>query len=219
SGFHSEYRDKTIRYRPDVCDGQQIVIREFYDHAIKSDFLLGRIGKRSFPRLWFPRDLIAAAPWVVQELRAERLKIVSVNGRRVQKFVHDKQKHGPNDALDLGKNQYVIFQEIKEDLKQLRGGRPAASRQPEAELDLETAEPPLSADTVNTVTPSVTIELFGGDAGPLLDRIKQIDPSARLRLGKNNQAHLHAEKPLRIAFELWKAGTIKQVILPDKSGN
>jgi len=206
SGFHSEYRDKTIRYRPDVCDGQQIVIREFYDHAIKSDFLLGRIGKRSFPRLWFPRDLITAAPWVVQELRAERLKIVSVNGRRVQKFVHDKQKHGPNDALDLGKNQYVIFQEIKEDLKQLRGGRPPVSRQPEEQTEEETAsEPPAS---------SVKIELHGGDASHLLDRMKQLDPAARLRLGKNNHGEIHAGKPLPLAFDLWKSGLIKQVILP-----
>ena len=139
----------------------------------------------------------------------------------MQKFVHDKQKHGPNDALDLGKNQYVIFQEIKEDLKQLRGGRPAPSSPlPDVPLDEpEPSLPPLSPVENSAPLPSVQIELFGGDTGPLLDRIKQLDPTARLRLGKNNHAQLHAEKPLRSAFELWKSGLIKQVILPGKAND
>ena len=116
SGYHSEFRDKTVRRRDDVCDGRPITIREFYDHAIKSDFLLGKIGKRSEPRLWFPRDLATYCPDELQELRAERLNKVQVSGRTVQKWIHEKQKHGPNEAVDLGKQQYVIFQEIKEAL-------------------------------------------------------------------------------------------------------
>ena len=119
SGFHSEFRDKTVRKRPDTCDGRDIVIREFYDHAIKSDFLLGKIGKRTEPRLWFPREMPTYCPDEFTELRAERLNKVTVNGRTVQKWQHDKQKHGPNEAVDLGKQQYVIFQEIKESLKGL----------------------------------------------------------------------------------------------------
>jgi hypothetical protein len=120
SGFHNEFKDKTIRHRADVCDGQEIWIREYYDHAIKSDFLLGKVGRRSDPRLWLPRDLARVHPWVLSELRAERLVVQMVNGRPKSKWVHDKQKHGPNDATDLGKCQYVIYQEIKEDLKQMK---------------------------------------------------------------------------------------------------
>lgn len=122
SGFHSEFRDKTVRKRLDSCDQRDIVIREFYDHAIKSDFLLGKVGRRSEPRQWFPRNLPHVAPWVLQELRAERLNKVVTNGRTKQVWQHNKQKHGPNDCIDTGKQQYVILQEIKESLRSLADG-------------------------------------------------------------------------------------------------
>lgn len=218
SGFHSEFKDKTIRHKPDVCDQQQVVIREFYDHAIKSDFLLGKIGKRSFPRLWFPRDLVTAAPWVLQELRAERLKVVSINGRRVQKFVHDKQKHGPNDALDLGKNQYVIYQEIKEDLKKLQKNTEAAADEVELRNRIQEV----------TGLSSVLIELH--DAAEvrveqLCAQLGEIEISAHLErnrgggfeIDKNNCVKLVAAKPLAVAFTAWKAGQIKRIIMPSTS--
>ena len=117
SGFHSEFKGKNLRYYADTCDGVEIWIREFYDHAVKNDFYMGKIGKRSEPRLWFPRNVPPAA---YAELRAERFTAVNINGRPVQKWTHDKQKHGPNDFGDCGKVQYgVILPEIKEDLKKL----------------------------------------------------------------------------------------------------
>lgn len=219
SGFHSEYKDRTIRYRKDYCDGQEIVIREFYDHAIKSDFLLGKIGKRTYPRLWFPRDMATAAPWVLQELRAERLKVISINGRRVQKFVHDKQKHGPNDALDLGKNQYVIYQEIKEDLKKLRKTKPSVEPD-EAELRRRVQQ-------ING-TSGVAVEVHFTDElhlEKLSAELFNIDESAHLErnrgggfvIDKNNCVRIIALQPLKVAFEAWRNEQIKRIILPSSS--
>lgn len=227
SGFHSEFRDKTIRHRKDYCDGQEIVIREFYDHAIKSDFMLGKIGRRTDPRLWFPRDLATVAPWVIQELRAERLQVVNVNGRRVQKWTHDKQKHGPNDALDLGKNQYVILQEIKEDLKGLGPVRPTApplETHPEA-LPMETLPDPKRPRN------SLAIGVASADREALLSleaALMKIDPDARLRRTLDGRAALNEEKtltwleaakPALVALAAIRAGLIQRVILPDKSRN
>lgn len=218
SGFHSEYKDKTIRYKADKCDGQEIVIREFYDHAIKSDFLLGKIGKRSYPRLWFPRDLVTASPWVLQELRAERLKVVSINGRRVQKFVHDKQKHGPNDALDLGKNQYVIFQEIREDLKKLRKGAPpthdeAVMRDLVREATGYATVSIEVHDTAEINLEKLSAELYNHDETAHLER----DRGGGFVIDKNNCVKLVARQPLQVAFAAWKAGQIKRVIMPSTS--
>lgn len=222
SGFHSEFRDKTIRYRPDVCDGKQIVIREFYDHAIKSDFMLNKIGKRTDPRLWFPRNLITVAPWVIQELRAERLQVVSVNGRRVQKWTHDKQKHGPNDALDLGKNQYVILQEIKEDLKRLGGGEavPAAPDEPELRGLIReiTGFSTVSIevhDTAEINLEKLCAELYNHDESAHLER----DRGGGFVIDKNNCVKLVATQPLKVAFAAWKEGQIKRVILPSRSAH
>lgn len=222
SGFHSEFRDKTIRYRPDVCDGKQIVIREFYDHAIKSDFMLNKIGKRTDPRLWFPRNLITVAPWVIQELRAERLQVVSVNGRRVQKWTHDKQKHGPNDALDLGKNQYVILQEIKEDLKKLGGGEavPAAPDEPELRGLIReiTGFSTVSIevhDTAEINLEKLCAELYNHDESAHLER----DRGGGFVIDKNNCVRLVATQPLKVAFAAWKEGQIKRVILPSTSAH
>lgn len=227
SGFHSEFRDKTIRYRPDVCDGQQIVIREFYDHAIKSDFMLGKIGKRTDPRLWFPRDLVAVAPWVIQELRAERLQVVNVNGRRVQKWTHDKQKHGPNDALDLGKNQYVILQEIKEDLKKLGGGEPT----PPIHADLpkhERAPDALKERPLTLGNRCVALKVKDTSTAALdaiEDALVALDSEARLRRDDHGRAEitgkntvwLHAAKPLLLGFAVWRSGMVEGVIPPNKT--
>jgi hypothetical protein len=117
SGFHSEFKGKTLFYRRDTVDGQEIFIREFYDHAVKNDFYLGKLTKRSDPRQWFPRNL---PPSFIAELRAERLVSQIINGRMVSKWIHEKQKFGPNDMGDCGKQQWgIIFPEIKEALKVL----------------------------------------------------------------------------------------------------
>lgn len=215
SGFHSEFRDKTIRYRPDVCDGQQIVIREFYDHAIKSDFMLGKIGKRTDPRLWFPRDLVTVAPWVIQELRAERLQVVTVNGRRVQKWTHDKQKHGPNDALDLGKNQYVIFQEIKEDLKKLGGGNAGPIPVPDAPNDA--SKWPRVAlkvkDSAIEALNQLEVALIGLEKEASLYR----DEVGKPVIEENGTVWLHAPRPLVVGFLARRAGLVDDVIIPEKT--
>lgn len=115
-GWKSDFHGKTINYKTDYCDQRTIVVREFFDHRIKVDFYLGKISKRSSPRLWIPNDLPTG---VIAEWRAERLVSVTINGRPVQKFEHDKHAHGPNDYGDCGKAQYVIYQEIKEELPHL----------------------------------------------------------------------------------------------------
>lgn len=115
-GWNSNFRTKTISFRSDFCDQRTIIVRDFFDHSIKSDFYLGKIGRRSDPRMWLPRDV---PPKVLGELRAEHLITVEINGRPTQKWIHDETKYGPNDFGDAGKQQYIIYQEIAEDLASL----------------------------------------------------------------------------------------------------
>lgn len=116
SGWTSEFDGKTIQYKLDYCDQRSLYVRKFIDHRIKSDFYLGKVSKRSDPRLWFPTNL---TPEFCAELRAERLIVKIINGRPVQQWIHEKAKHGPNDFGDVMKQQYVIYQEIKEELVNL----------------------------------------------------------------------------------------------------
>jgi hypothetical protein len=116
SGWNSNFQGKTINYRLDYCDQRPIYVREFLDHRIKSDLYLGKIAKRSEPRLWLPRNV---TPEFCAELRAERLVLQMVNGRPVQKWIHDKGKNGANDWGDALKQHYVIYQEISADLSVL----------------------------------------------------------------------------------------------------
>lgn len=115
-GWKSDHHGKTITFKTDYCDGRQIIVREFFDHSIKSDFYLGKIGRRESPRFWLPRNV---GPDFCAELRAERLTTVIENGRPKQKWIHDKNKHGPNDYGDICKGQYVIHQEVREFLADL----------------------------------------------------------------------------------------------------
>lgn len=112
-GWKSDFKGKTINFKIDYCDARQIVVREFFDHRIKSDFYLGKIGRREAPRFWLPTNVPNE---FCAELRAERLVTVIINGRPAQKWDHNKSKHGPNDFGDCCKGQYVIHQEIREEL-------------------------------------------------------------------------------------------------------
>lgn len=112
-GWQSDFHGKTVNFRRDYCDGRQVWVRDFIDHHIKSDFYLGKIGRRSDPRLWLPRNI---GDDFCAELRSERLVVKMVNGRPRQQWVHELHKYGPNDFGDACKMQYVILQEIKEDL-------------------------------------------------------------------------------------------------------
>jgi len=116
SGWTSEFEGRTMHYKLDYCDQRPIYVRKFIDHRLKLDVYIGKIAKRSEPRLWLPRNV---TPEFCAELRAERLTVQIVNGRPVQRWVHDKSKYGPNDYGDMLKQQYVIYQEIAEDLATL----------------------------------------------------------------------------------------------------
>lgn len=116
AGFDSNFRGRSIYERTDFCDGLPLVVRVYYDHSIKCDFYLGKIGRRSDPRLWLPRNV---PDEVLKEWRAERFVKAIVNGRTVYKFEHERNKDGPNDLGDCGKLQYVMFQEMKEELAAL----------------------------------------------------------------------------------------------------
>lgn len=115
-GWKSDFHGKTINFKIDYCDQRQIIVREFFDHRIKSDLYLGKIGRRDDPRFWLPTNITSE---FCAELRAEKLITVIQNGRPVQKWMHDKGKHGPNDFGDCVKAQYVIYQEISETLSSL----------------------------------------------------------------------------------------------------
>lgn len=116
SGWTSEFEGKTLYYKLDFCDQRPIYVRKFIDHRIKNDFYIGKVSKRSDPRLWLPKNI---TPEFCNELRAERLIPKIINGRPVQLWIHDKSKYGPNDYGDMMKQQYVIYQEMAEDLATL----------------------------------------------------------------------------------------------------
>jgi len=117
SGWTSEFEGRsTLHYKIDYCDQRPIYVRKFIDHRIKNDFYIGKVAKRSDPRLWLPRNI---SPEFCAELRAERLIAQIINGRPVQRWIHDKSKHGPNDFGDVMKQQCVIYQEIAEELATL----------------------------------------------------------------------------------------------------
>lgn len=113
SGWTSEFEGKTVHFKLDICDQRPIYVRKFIDHRIKSDFYIGKVQKRSDPRWWLPTNV---SPEFCAELRAERLVSQTINGRPVQRWIHDKAKHGPNDWGDMMKQQGVIYQEIAEEL-------------------------------------------------------------------------------------------------------
>ncbi|GAA5139344.1 hypothetical protein GCM10023213_19860 [Prosthecobacter algae] len=109
-GKHEDYRGKLTRLMTDYIDGQEIIVRYYYDHGIKNEFYLGRIQKRTEPRLWLPTDYpdTLEAEWTAE-----------VFDKSKNHWEHDKAKKGPNDWGDTGKMQYVMLQEMREDLKNL----------------------------------------------------------------------------------------------------
>lgn len=108
-GFNSEFRGRNLRlvenagYTP---EGYPVNVYAYYDHGIKCDFYLGKIGRRSEPRLWLPNPVPKS---IVTEWTSEKLVLAEVAGRKQQKFVHDKTL-GANDLGDCGKKQYAYKQ-------------------------------------------------------------------------------------------------------------
>lgn len=107
AGHSNEFFGKNVRETQDYPEeGGIITVYRFHDHALKSDFYLGRIGRRDAPRLWLPDPVPAA---IVTEWTSEKLVAERVSGRTVQKWKHDTQK-GPNDFGDCGKMQELAWQ-------------------------------------------------------------------------------------------------------------
>lgn len=98
SGETEEHAGKLLMLKKDYLDGQEIMVRVFYDHGIKNQFYLGQLQKRDAPRLWLPVDLPGA---IAAEWTAE------VYDKTEKKWKHEKTKRGPNDYGDCGKMQYV----------------------------------------------------------------------------------------------------------------
>ncbi len=106
-GYNSEYKGRSVRLMEKVDfteSGQAIDRWHFHDHAIKMDLLIGKIHRRDHPRLWMPTPV--PGPFLT-ELTSEKLTNVRVGDRKVQKFVH-MESQGPNDYLDIFKQQYVF---------------------------------------------------------------------------------------------------------------
>lgn len=98
AGESEGFGGKMLMVKEDYLNSQKIMVRVFYDHAIKNQFYLGQIQKRSAPRLWLPIDVPNA---ILSEWTAE------VYDKTEKKWIHEKTKRGPNDYGDTGKLQYV----------------------------------------------------------------------------------------------------------------
>lgn len=109
-GEHEEYKGKNMRLMKDSIDGYDLYVRYYYDHGVKCTFYHSKIQRREAPRLWLPADI---PPALKSEWTAE------VFDEDEDKWVHEKTKRGPNDWGDTGKMQYVMFMEMREDLKYL----------------------------------------------------------------------------------------------------
>lgn len=94
-----------IRARKDNVDGREFLIYDFYDHAITSDFLLGKVGRRREPRLWLPDPVPER---VRAEWTATKLVTIKSGHRQIQQWVNDRRKDGPNDLMDCAKQQLLV---------------------------------------------------------------------------------------------------------------
>lgn len=94
-----------IRARRDNVDGADFLIYDFYDHAVTSDFLLGKVGRRREPRLWLPDPVPEriAAEWA-----STKLVTIKAGHRHIQQWVNERRKDGPNDLMDCGKQQLLV---------------------------------------------------------------------------------------------------------------
>jgi len=109
SGYHSEFRGKNLRETFDYTEeGLPMIVYDFHDFSIKSDFYLGKIERREEPRLWLPDPI---PPQIYTEWTSEKLRIVTTRtGGKKQEWVHDENNDPPNDYGDCGKYQYVFWQ-------------------------------------------------------------------------------------------------------------
>lgn len=105
--YHSEYKGKSIYLREKVDfteSGVPVDVWNYYDHAVKMDFYIGKVHRRDQPRLWMPDPV---PPPFLTELTSEKLTMTTEGGRKKQKFVH-VESMGPNDYGDCFKMQYVF---------------------------------------------------------------------------------------------------------------
>jgi hypothetical protein len=108
SGMNSELRGKSYREVSDWVEGGRIIIYEFHNHTIESDFYLGTIQKRQHPRFWLPSPVPAD---ITQELTSTKLISYQSGGRTLQRWERDK-KLGPNDYGDICKIQMGVIRPL-----------------------------------------------------------------------------------------------------------
>ena len=93
------FRGKHIKTREDFIDGRVVIIYDYFNHAIESDFYLNKVKDMSEPRLWLPNDM--GDEWG-RELKSAKLIVKN------KKEVWDKNSEVPNDWGDTCKMQYVV---------------------------------------------------------------------------------------------------------------
>lgn len=133
-GESERFKGRTIRYVKDYCDGQEIIVRYFYDNSIKNEFYITMVQKRCKPRIWLPVDIPDA---LKLEWTAERL--IKETGL----WDHNKEKHGPNDWGDCGKFLALWRAENLKALLEKYGHIPA---DPGTQPDREVEEKPPERD-------------------------------------------------------------------------
>lgn len=102
----SKFRGKHTKKREDSIDGKRMVIYDYFNHAVETDFYLDKIKEMSEPRLWLPSD--AGDEWS-QELKSAKL----VKKGKVD--IWDKNPNVPNDWGDTCKMQYVLREILLEE--------------------------------------------------------------------------------------------------------
>lgn len=99
---------RMISERREFFDGHEFLRYDFLDHVVKNEFYIGKIARRSEPRLWLPWEL---PPAFAAEFAAER-KVREVTNRGFSRYVWKKRAHAQNDFGDCGKLQYVLWHVI-----------------------------------------------------------------------------------------------------------
>lgn len=119
-GIPNTYGRKMISATKEYFKGRVFLRYDYNDHALKSEFYLGKIQKRTAPRLYFPWDI---PPEFTAEFAAEKLtKTQNKAGYERMEWV--KKSGQANDYGDCGKLQYLIWHVLGADVMAQHGVRP-----------------------------------------------------------------------------------------------
>jgi len=100
-GMSEEFRGKSMKTRRDFIEGRSLLIYDYYNHGLESDFYLSKIKERSEPRLWLPIDF-------GDEFGRELCSSYQVVKNNRTKW--ERKKDVPNDFGDCCKMQYLIYE-------------------------------------------------------------------------------------------------------------